>query len=55
MNLDIKNIEGKMDNLKKSSGSLDEKLANPGKDAENNPNASECIEEEKWRANNGKI
>ena len=52
LNLDIKTIEGKMHNLKKSSESLDEKFVKLVKDAVNSPNASILIYETnalKWK------
>ena len=52
LNLDIKTIEGKMHNLKKSSESLDEKFVKLVKDGVNSPNASILIYETnalKWK------
>lgn len=43
LNLNIKNIKGKMDNLKQSSESLIEKFVKRVNDAENSPNASVLI------------
>lgn len=52
-NLNIKNIKGKMDNLKQSSESLIEKFVKRVNDAENSPNASVLIfEANPWKRKN---
>ena len=53
LNLDIKNIKGKMDNLKQSSESLIEKFVKRVNDAENSLNASVLIfEANPWKRKN---